>query len=151
MSLPREKSLYEEIYVSSVNKSKKFTANSKFYKGVSTVNENNTSVLLYDLNLIKQDLLNHFHIRQGEKLGDPTFGTIIWDVLFEPLTPTLRNLIIDNVNAIIANDPRITVDKVTIQEYESGIQIECNLMYLPYNIQESMQLNFDKNAGILSA
>jgi len=151
MSLPREKSLYEEIYVSSVNKSKKFTAKSKFYKGVSTVNENNTSVLLYDLNLIKQDLLNHFHIRQGEKLGDPTFGTIIWDVLFEPLTPTLRNLIIDNVNAIIANDPRITVDKVTIQEYESGIQIECNLMYLPYNIQESMQLNFDKNAGILSA
>jgi len=151
MSLPREKSLYEEIYVSSVNKSKKFTTKSKFYKGVSTVNENNTSVLLYDLNLIKQDLLNHFHIRQGEKLGDPTFGTIIWDVLFEPLTPTLRNLIIDNVNAIIANDPRITVDKVTIQEYESGIQIECNLMYLPYNIQESMQLNFDKNAGILSA
>tara|TARA_B100002019_G_scaffold155959_1_gene134272 strand:+ start:6559 stop:7014 length:456 start_codon:yes stop_codon:yes gene_type:complete len=151
MSLPREKSLYEEIYVSSVNKSRKFIAGTKIYKGVSTVNENNTSVLLYDLNLIKQDLLNHFHIRQGEKLGDPTFGTIIWDVLFEPLTPTLRNLIIDNVNAIIANDPRITVDKVTIQEYESGIQIECNLVYLPYNIQESMQLNFDKNAGILSA
>ena len=120
------------------------------YRGLSTVNPDNLSYTLYDIGLIKQDLLNHFHIRQGEKLSDPTFGTIVWELLFDPLTPVLRDLIVQNVNDIIQTDPRVKVDSVIIDEYESGIQIECNLIYLPYNIRESMQLNFDKNAGFLS-
>ena len=146
----RKKPVYEDLVVNSVNKNKNFKSNSRVYRGISTVDPQRTNVLLYDIELIKQDLLNHFHVRQGELLSDPNFGTIIWDILHEPMTPTLRNLIIDNVNDIIQNDPRITIDNVVVDEYESGIQIECNLLYLPYNIQESMQLNFDKNAGFLS-
>ena len=33
------------------------------------------------------------HIRKGEKLENPEFGTIIWDCLFEPLTEDLRETI----------------------------------------------------------
>lgn len=146
----KESALYKEIVVKSKNKARRFIDGTKVYKGISSVNVENTTINLYDLSLIKQDIINHFHIRQGEKLSDPTFGTIIWDLLFEPLTPSLRNLIIENVNDIIQSDPRVKVDSVIIDEYESGIQIECNLIYLPYNIRESMQLNFDKNAGFLS-
>tara|TARA_B100002019_G_C21186193_1_gene556346 strand:- start:702 stop:1151 length:450 start_codon:yes stop_codon:yes gene_type:complete len=146
----KETSLYKEIVIKGKNKNKNFVPGTKVYKGISSVNVDNVTVNLYDLALIKQDIINHFHIRQGEKLSDPTFGTIIWDLLFDPLTPSLRDLIIQNVNDIIQSDPRVKVDSVIIDEYESGIQIECNLIYLPYNIQESMQLNFDKNAGFLS-
>jgi hypothetical protein len=32
------------------------------YKGFSTVNTSSQGFALYDLELIKQDLLNHFHI-----------------------------------------------------------------------------------------
>jgi phage baseplate assembly protein W len=105
---------------------------------------------LYDINLIKQDIINNFHIRQGEKLSDPEFGTIIWDVLFEPLTEELKNAIIENVSNIINYDPRVEVNSITVDNYESGIQIECSLVYLPYNISESMRLKFDESAGFIN-
>ena len=89
------------------------------YKGLSTVNPDNKSYALYDIGLIKQDLLNHFHIRQGEKLENPEFGTIIWDVLFEPLTDSLKEAIITNVTDIINSDPRINATGIVVDQYES--------------------------------
>ena len=120
------------------------------YKGLSTVNPDNKSYALYDIGLIKQDLLNHFHVRQGEKLENLEFGTIIWDVLFEPLTDSLKEAIITNVTDIINSDPRINATGIVVDQYESGIQIECKLQYLPYNISEQMKFSFDKDAGFAS-
>jgi phage baseplate assembly protein W len=121
------------------------------YKGFSTVNTSSQGFMLYDLELIKQDLLNHFHTRRGERLMNPQFGTIIWDMLFEPMTEQLKESIVDNVNEIINYDPRLVAQNVIVTTYESGIQIECILKYLPYNIQQSMQLRFDQSAGLLSS
>jgi phage baseplate assembly protein W len=104
---------------------------------------------LYDFELIKQDLLNHFYTRQGERLMNPTFGTIIWDLLFEPLTEHVKNLILQNVNEIINYDPRIRAENVIVTQYESGIQIQCSLTYMPYNMTQSMQLRFDQENGLL--
>lgn len=120
------------------------------YKGLSTVNPDNQQYTLYDIGLIKQDLLNHFHIRQGEKLENPEFGTIIWDTLFEPLTESLKEAIVEDVTRIINSDPRINATNVIVDQYESGIQIECELSYLPYNISEQLKLEFDQNSGFNS-
>ena len=81
---------------------------SRTYRGISTVADSGTFPL-YDISLIKQDITNHFHIRKGEKLENPDFGTIIWDVLFEPLTEDIRNLIIEDVTTVINYDPRVRV------------------------------------------
>ena len=143
-----EKNIYKQIVVPS-NQKPQQVPESRAYRGTSTVNPDNPSWTLYDINLIKQDIINHFHIRQGEKLSDPSFGTIIWDLLYEPLTDPLRDAITRNVTTIINYDPRVTVDNVTVDSYESGIQVECSLTYLPYNISETMRLKFDENAGFL--
>ena len=71
-----EKNLYDRIAIKP-SQQQKPVVTSRAYRGLSTVNPENTSSTLYDLALIKQDLLNHFHIRQGEKLHNPKFGTII--------------------------------------------------------------------------
>lgn len=142
-----EKSLYKNISVGSSSTNQPVT--SKKYRGISTVDNKGNNFVKYDLALIKQDIINHFHIRQGEKLEQPEFGTIIWDVLFEPLTDSLKEAIIKNVTDIINYDPRVSVDNVTIQTFESGIQIECALTYLPYNISESLRLTFDESAGLI--
>jgi phage baseplate assembly protein W len=120
------------------------------YKGFSTVSTASENSSLFDLELIKQDLLNHFHVRQGERLMNPTFGTVIWDALFEPLTEELKQIITKNVTDIINYDPRIKADQVIVTAYESGIQIECTLTYLPYNISQSMRLSFDQRNGLLA-
>lgn len=140
--------LYDKIVLRSVPQID--TPISKTYKGFSSVSTETENYHLYDLALIQQDLLNHFHVRQGERLMNPLFGTIIWDVLFEPMTEDLKQLIIRNVTEIINYDPRVVADQVTVTTYESGIQIECMLTYLPYNVTQSMQLKFDQANGLLA-
>lgn len=118
------------------------------YKGFST-RSNKKNFKLYDLDLVKQDLLNHFHIRKGEKLENPTFGTVIWDMLFENFTEEVKEIIAKDVEDIINYDPRISVNAVIIDSTDQGIRIEADIIYLPFNINEKMVLNFDKNNAVI--
>lgn len=145
----KETELIRKVSITeSENPQPSFAARS--YRGISTVNPDRGNFNLYDLELIKQDLINHFHIRQGEKLENPTFGTIIWDVIFEQLTDDLKTAVAENVTSIVNYDPRVVVNRVTVDSYENGIQIELDLTYLPYNISESLQFRFDQNNGLIS-
>ena len=144
-----EKKLYKEITVKS-NKRPDYGVGEKTYRGFSTVNPDRIGYQLYDIQIIKQDIINHFHIRQGELLSNPNFGTIIWDILYEPLTERLKEVIAENVTTIINYDPRVSVVSVSIDQYESGIQIDSTLSFLPYNISENMRLTFDQNNGLLA-
>lgn len=143
-----EKNIYTQVRIPD-NKKPVSPPESRTYRGISTVNPNATTWRLYDIDLIKQDIINHFHIRQGEKLSDPSFGTIIWDVLHEPLTDIVRNLIVKNISRIVNYDPRVNVDNIIVDSYDNGIIIECVLTYLTYNISESMRISFDKDAGLI--
>jgi phage baseplate assembly protein W len=144
-----EKNLYKRVKVADPQVPAR-PASSAAYRSISTVSDENEGFRLYDLAVIKQDIINHFHIRQGEKLENPEFGTIIWDVLFDPLTDNLKAAIVQNVEDIINYDPRVSVDQVIVSEYEQGIQIECVLIYLNYSIAERMTLQFDQRNGLLS-
>ena len=141
-----DRDLYKQIRVP-VAQRQTPVATSRAYRGLSTVDPANRSNVLYDIALIKQDIINHFHIRQGEKLENPEFGTIVWDVIYEPLTEQLKTVIAQNVTEIVNADPRVSVDAIVIDQYESGIIVDCTLSYLPYNISEQMRLAFDEEAG----
>ena len=145
----KEKTLYKQIEVKS-NTKHKVPPTQRSYKGISTANPNNTSFTLHDIALIKQDIINHFHISQGEKLENPEFGTIIWYAIHEPLTDDLKEAIGKNVTDIVNYDPRVQVNDVVVTAYESGLQVECDLTYLPYNITESMRMKFDEEAGLIN-
>ena len=120
------------------------------YKGFSTVGRNK-KFRLTDFELIKQDLINHFHIRKGEKLMNPNFGTIIWNVLYDPFTPELKSAIIADIKAIAAYDPRVSIDNVIVTEYEIGIQIELELRYLQTNQTNLLNLQFNNQNRTLTA
>lgn len=140
-----EKNLYKRVRVST-NSGTQTASIGNAYRGFSTINDNVEGFALYDFELIKQDIINHFHIRQGEKLSDPKFGTIIWDMLFEPFTNENRDAIIRNVAEIINYDDRVTADQVFVDTYESGIEVSALLTFLPYNISEQLLFKFDKEA-----
>jgi phage baseplate assembly protein W len=119
------------------------------YKGFNSKNSNK-NFKSYDIDLVKEDILNHFYIKKGEKLENPQFGTIIWDILFEPFTEEVRELIANNVEEIINYDPRVAVNSVIVDSTDQGIRIEADIIYLPFNINEKMTLNFDKENNIIS-
>jgi hypothetical protein len=70
-------------------------------------------------------------------------------MLFEPLTEQIKSLITNDVTVIVNSDPRIQSIQTIVTQVEQGLQIELTLLYVPYNIQESMQLTFDQNNGIV--
>lgn len=120
------------------------------YRGFSTISPATQNFALYDFQLIKQDLINHFHVRQGERLMNPTYGTIIWDLIFEPLTEQVKHLVLQNVNQIFNSDPRVQVTNIVVTPYDTGLQVQCTLKYLLYNVQEQLQLKFDQENGLTS-
>jgi phage baseplate assembly protein W len=97
-----------------------------------------------DLELIKQDLLNHFHIRKGEKLERPDFGTIIWSMVFEPMTENNIQAIADDVTEIINRDPRVNPSNVSVDATEYGIRVEVDLEYVQLNLTERLLLDFNR-------
>ena len=142
-----EKNIYKQVNVPA-NQRSQVPPESRSYRGISTVNTDDTSWTKYDIALIKQDILNHFHIQKGEKLSDPNFGTIIWAVLFDPLTDDLKQLIAEDVTEIINSDPRVVAERIQVEEYDKGIEIEATLRYLNFNISESMRITFDQDNGL---
>jgi phage baseplate assembly protein W len=120
------------------------------YKGFST-QAGNRNFRLTDFDLIKQDILNHFNIRKGEKLMRPNFGTIIWNVLHEPFTEDLKSVITQDVKAIASYDPRVSFDNIIITEYDQGLQIELQLRYVLTNQTNVMLMNFNGVTNQLTA
>ncbi len=119
------------------------------YKGFNS-QETRNKFKLYDIDLVKQDIINHFYIRKGEKLMNPDFGTVIWDLIFEPFTEEVKRLITEDVEQIINYDPRIAINSVSIEATDMGIRIEADITYLPFNINERMTFNFDKENNIIN-
>jgi phage baseplate assembly protein W len=119
------------------------------YRGFSTVNRSK-KFRVTDIELIKQDLLNHFSIRKGEKLMQPNFGSIIWSLLFEPMDDHINSVIIDDIKRIVGYDPRLGLQNITLVTQDNGLQIELDLIYIPTNQVSKMSLQFDANSSKLT-
>lgn len=120
------------------------------YRGFSTV-DRYKKFRVTNFELVKRDLLNHFSIRKGEKLMQPNFGTIIWDMIFEPLTEATKSAIVDDVTSIVSYDPRVRVTEVIVDQLDLGIQLQINLTYVPRDQSQSMILTFNKSNNTLTA
>jgi phage baseplate assembly protein W len=119
------------------------------YRGFSTINQVK-KFRLTDFELVKRDLLNHFSIKKGEKLMNPEFGSLIWNMMFEPITADVKATIIEDVRNVITYDPRLRVDDVLIDEFENGIQIQIDLTFLPDDYSDSLVLEFNTASNTLT-
>jgi phage baseplate assembly protein W len=120
------------------------------YKGFSTIDQYK-KFRLTDLDLIKRDLLNHFALRKGEKLMNSEFGSIIWNVLFEPLTADVRALIVEDIQRVASYDPRVRVDNILVDQFDYGLQIQLELTFLPDNLSDVLSLQFNKELNTVVA
>lgn len=119
------------------------------YRGFSTYNRVK-KFRVNDFDLVRQDLFNHFNVRKGEKLMNPNFGTVIWNMLFEPLTTDTKKAMIEDVRRIVNYDPRIATQNVILTEFDRGIQIEIELTYLTNNQNDRLVFQFDRDSMSLT-
>ena len=143
---------YKNIQVNPAQYKTAFTnKQSQFYIGYSSVNSDSLgSTVLYDFDLIKQDLLNQFNTKQGERLMNPLFGTIIWSLLYEPFTDDVKQAIADDVTRVCNYDPRIIPIQIDINEQEYGLMLEITLQYKGTDQSSNLKLSFDKEIGLVS-
>ena len=120
------------------------------YRGFSTLQGNFLSTRVVDTELVKRDLLNAFAIRKGEKVGTPGYGSGVLDLVMEPLTEEVKNLLLEEVTSTIAQDPRVSLQQLVIEEYENGLQAQINLLYVQSNQSESLVINFNRQDGTVS-
>ena len=66
---------------------------SRIYRGFASNNPNARNGVLYDADIIKQDIYNHFMTARGERVMMPEFGSVIGDYLYEPLDEQTKEII----------------------------------------------------------
>jgi len=115
------------------------------FKGFSSRAEKQ-NFKVYDFACVKQDLINRLSVRKGERVENPEFGTIIYDVLFEPFTEALKETIVEDITANLNADPRISTEYIDVQEENHGITIQATIKYVPLDITEKLQFKFDENS-----
>ena len=96
-----------------------------------------------DTQLVIQDLLNAFNIRKGQKVGQPNYGTTIWDYVFDPNTEDIQFAIQNEVRRVISLDPRIQVNTVNAYPKENGILIEVEIAVSPFNEASLLSVFFN--------
>tara|TARA_B100000768_G_scaffold177399_1_gene191548 strand:+ start:3313 stop:3696 length:384 start_codon:yes stop_codon:yes gene_type:complete len=116
--------------------------------GYTTINQQNGSLRLQGLELAKQDLMNHFKIRKGEKWTNPNFGSNLLNYIFQPLDDNTTEAINDEVYEIVSYDPRFKLasNDIIVDQEAHSVTVTVKLMYLPTTTATDLQIKFDSES-----
>jgi phage baseplate assembly protein W len=98
----------------------------------------------YDLELVKIDILNQFMTPLGSRVMLPGFGSIIWELLFEPFTTSVQQAISQDVERVINSEPRVQLLQQMSQQTSegNGIIVTVQLKYVPFNVVDTLAMTF---------
>lgn len=113
--------------------------------GFSTIDQPKKFTLL-DFELIKRDLLNAFNIQQGQLVGRPGYGTLLWTYLFENQTQDTERAIMNEVQRVAGGDPRISIQRVEMFPQQNGILIQIQLLVIPGQDAQLLSVFFDQQS-----
>jgi phage baseplate assembly protein W len=88
---------------------------------------------LTDENLVLRDFINALSIKQGDKVGQPQYGTTLWTYVFEPNTADVVQQIEDEVRRVASLDPRIIMNSIGVYQRENGIMLQMEMAFTPFN------------------
>lgn len=111
--------------------------------GFNTIDQNKKFTLI-DFELIKRDLLNAFNIRQGQVVGRPAYGTVLWDYVFENQTQETERGILNEIQRVCGGDPRIFLNDVQLFPQENGLLIQLQVTVVPTTDAERLSIFFDQ-------
>ena len=105
---------------------------------------------LVDEQLVIQDFINAFNIRQGTKVGKPGYGTKLWDFVFDPNTADVIYSIQEEVRRVANSDPRITIANISVYPKDNGILIELEMAVVPFNQAQLVSVFLNQQTGTAS-
>ena len=112
--------------------------------GFSTYGKRTPPYTEEGIELAKQDLLYAFLTRRGERVMQPNFGSIIFDLLFEPFDHNTVEAIYEDAARIITQDPRFDVIDIQARELEQTVRVDITLRYIPLDVVDSLAVEYDR-------
>jgi phage baseplate assembly protein W len=98
---------------------------------------------LVDEALVIRDFVNALNIQQGQKVGNPGYGSTIWSYIFEPNDAQTQFRLENEIRRIANLDPRLIVNTVKSYTQENGILLEVELAIAPFNNAEILNVFFN--------
>jgi phage baseplate assembly protein W len=102
---------------------------------------------LLDEPLVVQDFINAINIPQGQKVGQPGYGTTLWNFVFEPNTADVQYKLETEVRRIAGLDPRLLLNSLKCYPQDNGILIELELAIAPFNQARLVSLFLDQGTN----
>lgn len=96
-----------------------------------------------DSQLVIQDFINALNIRLGTKVGQPGYGSRIWEFIFEPNTANNQFRIENELKRVASQDPRIQIVQLKSYPYDNGILVEIQAAILPFNQPVTAKINLN--------
>lgn len=109
--------------------------------GYSTVNTIKSNNVLVNAELVKQNLINAFNTRLGERLMEPQLGSKIWSLVMEPLDIITIDEIKADAERIINQEPRVSLVSINVLEQTNGVILDIAINYMNISI-ETLYLTF---------
>jgi phage baseplate assembly protein W len=119
------------------------------FVGFNTIGQTKKFTLV-DFELVKRDLLNAFNIQQGQIVGRPGYGTVIWSYLFENQTQDTERAILAEINRVAGLDPRIYIESAELFPQDNGILVQIALTMVPGQTTQFLTLYFDQQTRTAS-
>lgn len=119
------------------------------YKGYSSFEfQKNKSFKLQDIELVKMDLLNHIFTKRGTRVMMPTFGSVIPELVFEPLDQDTLDTIESEIISVIGFDPRVELLELNIiPNYDqNAVMVVANLFFVELEMVDGFELNIQFEA-----
>ena len=98
---------------------------------------------LVDEALVVRDFVNALNIQQGQKVGNPGYGSTIWSFVFEPNDAQTQFRLEEEIRRIANGDPRLIINTVKSYPQENGILLEVELAIAPFNNAEVLNVFFN--------
>lgn len=102
---------------------------------------------LTDEQLVIQDFINAFNIRKGTKVGKPGYGTTLWDFVFDPNTLDVISQIQQEVRRVAGQDPRLTINTISVYPKDNGILVELEMAVKPFNQAQLISMFLNQQSG----
>jgi phage baseplate assembly protein W len=112
------------------------------FRGFNTVGRNKAPFTLSDEELIKRDLLNHFNTKRGERLMRPNFGSIIHDIIMNPLDAMTESDVREDIERIIESDSRVRLDDIRMLVEDHTIRCEVDISFNVLKTSDTLYLEF---------
>ena len=116
-----------------------------YFVGFNTVGQSSPPYSLTNVELVKRDINNQFATPMGSRLMLPSFGTHIYNFLFDPFDEYTKNAIIEDAVRVVQSDPRVSLVSINVYQQDQALNIAMVLLFQPEAVTDNLFVSFSLN------